>query len=141
MIELKRFVENPLYNDDKEIITCYIIENNLEKEYIEVITRLVRSLTYKNEKKIEEKNEMMLYTLMNLNGLFSQYSTEIAQFLIELSLCYNIDDKDFSPKMIDRAKEIIPTIELPKCYYKEIIKCLSEKYGIKFKNHSDYFID
>lgn len=140
MIELKRFVENPLYDDDKEIITCYIIENNLEKEYIELITELVDSLTYKNEKKINEKNEMMLYTLTNLNGLFSQYSTEIAQFLIELSLCYSID-KDFTPIMVKKAKEIIPTIELPNFYYKEIIKCLNEKYGIKFKNHSDYFTD
>lgn len=141
MIELKKFVENPLYNDDKEIITCYIIENNLEKEYIELITELVESLTYKNEKKIKEKNEMMEYTLMNLNCLFSQYSTEIAQFLIELSLCYNINEKEFSPKMVKKAKEIIPTIELPNFYYQDIIKCLNEKYGIKFKNHSDYFID
>ena len=57
MKKLKKYVENPLYNDDKEIITCYIIDNNLEKEYIELITELVESLTYKNEKKIREKNE------------------------------------------------------------------------------------
>ena len=140
MKKLKRYVENPLYDDDKEIITCYIIDNNLEKEYIELITKLVKSLTYKNEKNIEEKNEMIQYTLMNLKCLFSQYSTEIAQFLLELSLCYSIE-KDFSPIMVEKAKEIIPTIKLPNFYYQEIIKYLNKKYGIKFKNHSDYFID
>ena len=54
-----------------------------------------------------------------------------------------IHDKQKSNKeeFIKKAKEIIPTIELPNFYYQPIIKCLNEKYGIKFKNHSDYFIN
>ena len=42
---------------------------------------------------------------------------------------------------IEKAKEIIPTIEYPQWYFNDVSTHLYQKYGIKFKNHREDMVD
>ena len=68
---------------------------------------------------------------MGLDLLLKQYSKDIALFLIDLELCY-ASQFDFTESLIEKAKEIIPTIEHPQWYFRDVATHLYQKYGIKF---------
>lgn len=132
---LKTYVDNYGYlYDDKTIIRQYIIDNNLESEYIQLITELSSSKINKLETKRNLTDFMLDSAMMTMEYLLRTYSKDIALFLLDLNLYY-AKTFDFSPKLIEKAKEIIPTINRPKAYFNDIVVHLNLKYGIQFKDH------
>ena len=132
---LKTYVDK--YNDlcdDITIIRQYIIDNDLESEYIKLLTELTSSKTNKLEIKRNATNFIISSSTMTLEYLLKTYPKDIALFLLDLELCY-AQIFDFSPKLIEKAKEIIPTINTPKAYFNDLVVHLNVQYGIQFKDH------
>lgn len=134
---LKQYVDDYSYIvDDKTIIRQYIIDNNLESDFIKMISELATSQVEKLTTKRNHTNFIVSSTMMTMEYLLKTYSKEVALFLLDLELCY-AQTFDFSPKLLEKAKEIIPTIDRPKSYFNDIVVHLNLKYGIRFKNHRD----
>ena len=141
MKKLKSYVDNYSYLvDDKDIILKYITDNNFEQEYIELISKLAKSKVEKLEGQMYQKNFIIGSTAMVLESLLKQYKKDIAIFLLDLQLCYAATF-DFTEGLIEKAKEIIPTIDYPQLYFRDIPTHLYQKYGIKFKNHKEDIVD
>ena len=120
--------------DDKTIIYKYIVDNDLESEYIDLITKLSSSKISKLENQKNITNVMLDTIIGTMKYLLRTYPRDIALFLVELNLYY-AKTYDFSYELIQKAKEIIPTINRPKMYFNDIVVHLNVKYGIKFKDH------
>lgn len=141
MKNLKSYVDNYGHiKDDKTIICQYIIDNNFEQEYIELITKLAKSQMEKLEGQICQKNFIIESAGAGLESLLKKYKKDIALFLFDLQLCY-ATQFDFTEGLIEKAKEIIPTIDYPDWYFRDIPTHLYQKYGIKFKNHREDMVD
>lgn len=141
MKTLKNYIDNYGYiTDDKTIITKYIIDNNLEQEYIDLISQLAKSKVEKLEGQMYQKNFIIESSAMSLDFLLKHYKKDIALFLLDLQLCY-ATTFDFTEELIEKAKEIIPTIEYPQWYFRDVVTHLYQKYGIKFKNHREDMVD
>lgn len=141
MKKLKNYVDNYGYiANDKDIIVKYITDNNLEQEYIDLISQLVKSKVEKLEGQMSQKNFIIESSAMGLDSLLKHYKKDIALFLLDLQLCYAVTF-DFTEGLIEKAKEIIPTIEYPQWYFRDVLTHLYQKYGIKFKNHREDMVD
>ena len=141
MKKLKNYVDNYGYiANDKDIIVKYITDNNLEQEYIDLISKLVKSKVEKLEGQMSQKNFIIESSAMGLDSLLKHYKKDIALFLLDLQLCYAVTF-DFTEGLIEKAKEIIPTIEYPQWYFRDVLTHLYQKYGIKFKNHREDMVD
>lgn len=141
MKNLKHYVDNYGYiKDDKTIIAQYIIDNNFEQEYIDLISQLAKSKVEKLEGQMYQKNFIIESSAMGLDSLLKHYKKDIALFLLDLELCYAATF-DFTEGLIEKAKEIIPTIEYPQWYFNDVSTHLYQKYGIKFKNHREDMVD
>ena len=141
MKNLKHYVDSYGYlKNDKEIIVKFITDNNFEQEYIDIISQLAKSKVEKLEGQIYQKNFIIESSIMGLETLLKHYEKDIALFLLELQLCYAVIF-DFTEELIEKAKEIIPTIEYPQWYFRDVPTHLYQKYGIKFKNHREDLVD
>lgn len=137
MKKLKSYIDGYGYLvDDKTIILKYITDNNLEQEYIELISKLAKSKVEKLEGQMNQKNFIIESSAAGLESLLKQYKKDIALFLLDLQLCYACTF-DFTENLIEKAKEIIPTIDYPQWYFRDVPTHLYQKYGIKFKNHKE----
>ena len=137
MNKLKSYVDNYGYLvNDKAIIFKYITDNNLEQEYIELFSKLTKSKVEKLETQMSQKNFIIESSAAGLESLLKQYKKDIALFLLDLQLCYACTF-DFTENLIEKAKEIIPTIDYPQWYFRDVPTHLYQKYGIKFKNHKE----
>lgn len=141
MVTLKNLV-NQLGDDvkEKDIIKMYIIENNLESEYISLITALSESIMKKNEKELGNIKSLMLFPNSNL---YKEYKdNDVASRLDALTRCvmlgYNIKDNE---SLYNWCKENIPNIKMPKTgFYNKVILRLAE-LNIYFKDTNDDIID
>lgn len=141
MKNLKSYVDNYEHiADDKTIIFKYITDNNLEKEFIDLISQLSKSKVEKLEGQMSQKNFIISSFIVGQNSLFTQYKKDIALFLLDLQLCYAVKF-DFTEALVEKAKEIIPTIEYPQWYLRDVPTHLYQKYGIKFKNHREDMVN
>lgn len=121
---------------DKEIIRHYIISNNLETEYISMITDLAASQQNKLTVRRNHTNFILDSVSGTLEHLLKTYPRDVALLLLDLELSY-AKTFDFDPRLVEKAKEIIPTIDGPKAYYNDVVTHLNKKYGIRFKNHRE----
>lgn len=132
MIKLRDLVNDFLYSDisDMEIIKHYIIENNLEEEAIAMMADLSKAKMEKlrNKNAIAEEWVCMLPS----DYLYKHYPLEIADKLHRIELDYLIHGKELTGGNIKWARENLPNIKEPECYFRPVINYLEEK-GIYFK--------
>lgn len=132
MITLKELVQNQVWNDatDIQIIKSYFELNDLEAEGIGIISELTKSKInkIKNRYAVAETWVCMLPS----KYLYETYSVDIADHLHKLELDYLMNGCELSDKQLKWAKENVPDIDLPECYFQPLVKWLEEK-GISFK--------
>lgn len=125
---------------DKDIIYYYITSNHLEGEYIKMISDLAFSQQDRLIVRRNNTNFILDSVSMTLNYLLENYPRDIALFLLDLELNY-AKTFDFDERLLQKAREIIPTIDCPRWYYNDVTIHLHKKYDIKFKNHDKYPIN
>lgn len=132
MITLRELVQEQTWNNatDLQIIKTYFELNDLEDDGIDIISKLTKSKInkIKNKYAVAETWVCMLPS----KYLYENYSLDIADRLHGLELDYLMNGCELSDKQLKWAKENVPNIKMPKCYFHPLIVWLEEK-GIKFK--------
>ena len=132
MITLKELVQEQIWNDmtDLQIIKAYFELNDVEADGIDIISELTKSKINKIKNKYEV-TEAWICTLPS-KYLYENYELDIADRLHRLELDYLMNGCELSEKQLKWAKENVPNIKMPECYFQPLIAWLGEK-EINFK--------
>ena len=132
MITLKELVQEQIWNDmtDLQIIKAYFELNDLESEGIDIISELTKAKINKIKNKYEVAETWVC--MLPSKYLYENYSLDIADHLHRLELDYLMNGCELSGKQLKWAKENVPNIKMPECYFQPLIAWLEEK-GIEFK--------
>lgn len=132
MITLKELVQEQSWNDatDLQIIKAYFELNDLEADGIDIISELTKAKINKIRNKYEIAETWVC--MLPSKYLYENYSLDIADRLHRLELDYLMNGCELSDKQLKWAKENVPNIKMPKCYFNPLIVWLEEK-GIEFK--------
>lgn len=132
MTTLKELVDNQeLTNDsDIQIIKTFFILNNMEEEGVDLIYQLTKSKIQKIKSKQAISEEWI--TQLPSEYLYKNYNLEVADKLHKLELDYLIHGGELTNTWLKWAKENVPNIIRPECYFNPLVEWLEER-GIKFK--------
>ena len=132
MITLRELVQEQMWNDvtDLWIIKAYFELNDLESEGIDIISELTKAKINKIKNRYETAETWVC--MLPSKYLYENYSLDIADRLHRLELDYLMNGGELSDKQLKWAKENVPNIKMPECYFQPLITWLEGK-GIKFK--------
>ena len=132
MITLRELVQEQTWNDmtDIQIIKAYFELNDLESEGIDIISELTKAKINKIKNKYEVAETWVC--MLPSKYLYENYSLDIADRLHRLELDYLMNGGELSDKQLKWAKENVPNIKMPECYFQPLIAWLEER-EIRFK--------
>ena len=132
MITLRELVQEQTCNDmtDIQIIKAYFELNDLESEGIDIISELTKAKINKIKNKYEVAETWVC--MLPSKYLYENYSLDIADRLHRLELDYLMNGGELSDKQLKWAKENVPNIKMPECYFQPLIAWLEER-EIRFK--------
>ena len=132
MVTLAQLVEDQKWNgmSDTQVIIAFFDKNDVEEEGIQLITELSKIKVEKLKRKERMVKEWTSY--LPSKYLYEKYSLDIADKLHTLELDYLSNGGELSKSRLEWARENIPNIELPKCYFNPLIEWLDDK-GVRFK--------
>ena len=132
VITLRELVQEQTWNDmtDLQIIKAYFELNDLEADGIDIISELTKSKinNIKNRYAVAETWVCMLPS----KYLYENYELDIADHLHRLELDYLMNGGELSDKQLKWAKENVPNIRMPECYFQPLIAWLEDR-EIRFK--------
>lgn len=132
MITLRELVQEQTWNDmtDIQIIKAYFELNDLESNGIDIISELTKSKInkIKNRYAVAETWVCMLPS----KYLYENYELDVADRLHRLELDYLMNGGELSDKQLKWAKENVPNIRMPECYFQPLIAWLEDR-EIRFK--------
>lgn len=135
MVTLEQLVKEQKYNEmsDIGVIRTFFDLNDMEEEGMELIYELSKA---KIEKLKRERRIVREWTShLPSKYLYENYDLDIADKLHTLELDYLSNGGELSKSRLEWARENIPNIELPKCYFNPLIEWLDDK-GIRFKGEN-----
>lgn len=115
---------------DMEIITAYLIDNNMEEEAMEVVYKIAKAKI----EKLRDRDYIVktwAYTIPS-DYLYEKYSVKIATMLHRIELDYIVNG-EVTDSRLAWAKENFPNIKMPFVYFRPCVEWL-EAQGIKFKD-------
>ena len=132
MITLKELVQEQAWNDatDLQIIKAYFELNDLEADGIDIISELTKSKINKIKNRYDVAETWVC--MLPSKYLYENYNLDIADRLHRLELDYLMNGCELSDKQLKWAKENIPNIKMPECYFQPLITWLEER-EIRFK--------
>ena len=132
MITLRELVQEQTWNDmtDIQIIKAYFELNDLESEGIDIISELTKAKINKIKNKYEVAETWVC--MLPSKYLYENYSLDIADRLHRLELDYLMNGGELSDKQLKWAKENVPNIRMPECYFQPLIAWLEDR-EIRFK--------
>ena len=127
MITLKELVQEQTWNDmtDIQIIKAYFELNDLESSGIDIISELTKTKIKKIKNKYETAETWVC--MLPSKYLYENYSLDIADRLHRLELDYLMNGGELSDKQLKWAKENVPNIKMPECYFQPLITWLEER--------------
>ena len=132
MVTLEQLVKEQKWNDmtDIQIIKTFFDKNNMEEECMDLITELSKIKVGKLKRKEKMVKEWTSY--LPSKYLYENYDLDIADNLHILELDYLSHGGELSNSRLEWARENLPNIEKPQCYFNPLIEWLDDK-GIRFK--------
>lgn len=117
---------------DFQVIEAYFTLNNLEEEAIDLISQLAQSRI----SKIKDRYLMAEVWVCTLpqKDLYEHYDFDTAEHLHKLELNFVMNDGKLSEEYLKWAKENIPNIKMPVCYFRPLIDWM-QKRNISFKTN------
>lgn len=133
MVTLEQLVKEQKWNgmSDIQVIKTFFDMNNMEEDGMDLITELSKTKVEKLKRKERMVKEWTSY--LPSKYLYENYDLDIADKLHTLELDYLSNGGELSKSRLEWAKENLPNIELPKCYFNPLIEWLDNK-GIRFKD-------
>ena len=127
MITLRELVQEQTWNDmtDIQIIKAYFELNDLESEGIDIISELTKAKINKIKNKYEVAETWVC--MLPSKYLYENYSLDIADRLHRLELDYLMNGGELSDKQLKWAKENVPNIRMPECYFQPLIAWLEDR--------------
>lgn len=113
---------------DMEIILSYFIDNDMEEKAMEVCHKLAKSKIEKMKLREHIIKEWAYY--IPSEYLYENYPLNIATQLHRIELDYIVNGA-VTESRLEWAKENIPNIKRPYCYFQPCIEWMENK-GIKF---------
>ena len=132
MVTLKQLVDEQKWNEmsDIQIIKKFFNLNNLEEAGMDLITELSKAKIEKLKRKEKMVKDWASY--LPSKYLYENYDLDIADKLHTLELDYLSNGGKLSKKRLEWARENIPNIEIPSCYFNPLVEWLDNE-GIRFK--------
>ena len=133
MVTLEQLVKEQKWNNmsDIQIIKTFFDMNDMEEEGMDLITELSKTKIAKLKRKERMIEEWTSY--LPSKYLYENYDLDIADRLHTLELDYLSHGGELSKRRLEWARENLPNIELPNCYFNPLIEWLDDK-GIRFKD-------
>lgn len=133
MVTLEKLVKEQKWNgmSDIQVIKTFFDMNNMEEEGMDLITELSKTKVEKLKRRERMVKEWTSY--LPSKYLYENYDLDIADKLHTLELDYLSNGGELSKSRLEWAKENLPNIEIPKCYFNSLIEWLDDK-GIRFKD-------
>lgn len=113
---------------DLQIIKAYLIDNNMEEKGMEISHELAKSKIEKM--KLREYIVKEWAYCIPSDYLYKNYSVDIATQLHRIELDYIVNGA-VTESRLEWAKENVPNIKRPYCYFQPCIEWMENK-GIKF---------
>lgn len=135
---LKELVEIQSFSGeaDIKIIKNWFILNDKESEGITLIAELSES----KSRKLEDTLRNARTWIPNIPELYEankrRIPKDVCQKLTKITYMYLLD-MPLSDKMLDWAKENIPTIKMPKVIFVPMVEWLRADYGIEFMKEEE----
>lgn len=132
MITLEQLVEDQRWNNmtDIQIIKTFFTKNDMEEEGME----LIHDLTISKINKLKHERHIVRewFNILPSKYLYENYDLDIADMLHSLELDYLAYGCKLSKASLKWAKENVPSIKMPKIYFRPLLEYLEEQ-GILFK--------
>lgn len=132
MVTLEQLVKEQKWNgmSDIQVIKTFLDLNDMEEECMDLITELSKIKVGKLKRKEKMVKEWTSY--LPSKYLYENYDLDIADNLHILELDYLSHGGELSNSRLEWARENLPNIEKPQCYFNPLIEWLDDK-GIRFK--------
>lgn len=132
MATLEQLVQKQKLFDmtDIQVIKMFFSINDLEEEGVELITELSKAKIEKLKHRKQIVEDWTSY--LPSKYLYENYDLDIADNLHILELDYLSHGGELSNSRLEWARENLPNIEKPQCYFNPLIEWLDDK-GIRFK--------
>lgn len=132
MTTLKEIVDNQEFTNDSDIqiIKAFFTLNDMEEEGMDLIYQLTKSKIQKIKNKQAISEEWI--TQLPSEYLYKNYNLEVADKLHKLELDYLTHGGELTNTWLKWAKENVPNIIRPECYFNPLVEWLEER-EIKFK--------
>lgn len=134
-VTLKDLVEIQMLTGESDIdlVRKWFVTNNRETEGIELLSKLASSKTNKLERTLQLARMWIPMVPKVYESNPKMVSKEIGAKLDQI-IQYYILDMPLSDKLLEWAKEIIPTMKTPTIIFRPAVEWLKSEYGIKFKD-------
>ena len=123
------------FMSDDKIIEEYFVQNDLEDEAVQMISRLLQRKNEKLQKAIDYARTWAP-SLPDASAFCKDKETAWLLNKIQMFAALGLS-LDTATELKAKAQEIIPTIEVPKMFFLPVIGYLRQ-YGIYFKDNSKY---
>ena len=132
MVTLEQLVKEQKWNGmtDIQIIRNFFESNDLEEDGMDLIHDLTKSKLEKLKRKQKIVREWTSY--LPSKYLYENYDLDTADMLHTLELDYLSNGGNLSKNRLEWAKENVPNIERPQCYFNPLVEYL-EINGVLFK--------
>lgn len=133
MVTLKELVKDQKWTgmNDIQIIKTFFDKNNMEEEGMDLITELSKTKVEKLKRKERMVKEWTSY--LPSKYLYEHYDLDTADKLHTLELDYLSHGGELSNSRLEWARENLPNIKRPQCYFNPLVEWLDDK-GIRFKD-------
>ena len=141
MVTLKELVyDYSSVCSDMELIKKWFIENDAETEGLSLVCDLAQYKADKIQRKLHYAQSWIpsmcpLETLPELKD-----KPEIAKNLKAI-ITYQMLSLPLPESFVEWAKDNIPNMDIPQMFFLPTAKWLKEKYGIEFRNYSEFNFD
>lgn len=119
------------FMSDMQIVEEYLVQNDLEDEAVQMISRLLQRKNEKSQKAIDYARTWAP-SLPDASQFVQD--KEVARLLNKVQLLATLSiPLTSTPELLAKAREVIPTIDVPKMFFLPAVGYL-QQYGICFKN-------
>ena len=123
---------------DIDIIYNWFVKNDAEEIGIDLVTQLSKSKINKLQNVLDGArawipNMMRPYPKQPKNARKTRYYDEETERRLTQLVQYNILQMELPKTLLDWAREHIPQMEEPFCFYWLTTRWLKDQYGIEFK--------
>lgn len=136
--EYAKKMENNGYIDPMAIIMQYAVDTNQEYVLMDIIVKTAKARAEKAENQLNYARTWLPYTIdiyeSNKGRRGEKQVTKEEGKLLDTLITYYILGAEAPEKLLEKAREVIPKMNVPFYMFLPAVEWLRDKYNIKFKD-------